>query len=131
MSEYLSTGTSLNLPRLSVEHGSLERAINDPIVHERLLNAERSAVSALPTSRKYLESVNDTNLQNQCALPAILSVIPDSCSYANVLRQFLLLLIIRTTRGPSHLQMLCPSETHMYCLKTLERQMPRCVLLQC
>ena len=48
------------------------------------------------------------------------------------LRQFLLLLIICTTRGPSHLlQMLCPSETHMCCLKTLERQIPRCVLPQC
>ena len=43
-----------------------------------------------------------------------------------------LLLIIRTTRGRSHLlQMLCPSETHMCCFKTLERQIPRCVLSQC
>ena len=82
VSEYLSTDTSLNLPGLSVENGSLGRAINDPIVHGKSLYAERSAVSALPTFRKYLEQVNDTNLQNQCALPAIPSVIPDSRSYA-------------------------------------------------
>ena len=56
VSEYLFTGTSLNLPGLSVENGSLGRAINDPIVHGKSLNAERSAVAALPISRKYCYS---------------------------------------------------------------------------
>ena len=72
------------MPRISVEDGFLGRAINDPIVHVKSLNAEQTAVAALPTSRKYLEPVNDTNLQNQCALIAITSVIPDFRSSANV-----------------------------------------------
>ena len=38
----------------------------------------------MPISRKNLEPVNDTNLQNHCALPAILSVIPNFRSSANV-----------------------------------------------
>ena len=38
----------------------------------------------MPTSCKCLETDNDTNLQNQCALPAIPSFIPDSRSYDNV-----------------------------------------------
>ena len=84
VSAYLFTGTSHNVPGLSIKDGLLGRAVNDPIVHGQSLNVERSAVAALPTSRKYLEPVNDTNLQNQCALPAILSVIPDSRSFANV-----------------------------------------------
>ena len=84
VSAYLFTGTSLNVPKLSVKDRLLERAINDPIVLGKSLNAKRSAVAALPTSRKYLEPVNNTNLQIQCALPAIPSVSPDSRSSANV-----------------------------------------------
>ncbi len=129
VSAYLSTGTSLNVPEPSVKDGLLKRAINDPIVHGKSLNAERSAVSALPTSRKYPEPVTDTNLQNQCALPAIPSVIPDSRSSANVSAA------ISVIDDHSHIarpiafipNALSLRDVHC-CLKTLERQIPRCVL---
>ncbi len=84
VSAYLSTGTSLNVPELSVEDGLLGLAINDPIVHGKSLNAKRSAVAALPTSRKYREPVNHIDLQNKCVLFAIPFVIPDSLSSAHV-----------------------------------------------
>ena len=45
VSAYLFTGTSLNEPGLLVKEGLLGRAINDPIVHGKSLNAERSAVA--------------------------------------------------------------------------------------
>ena len=62
--------------------------------------------------RKYLEPVNNTNLQNQCALPAILSVIPDSRSSANVSAAISVIDDHLHNARPSHLlQMLCPSET--------------------